>query len=428
MDYNFWGDLHRLYFYLPELYFGMPALNAMKRNYLVLLLLSLFLLSCSGSDDGYKPIDSGTDGSGGILNLPAAPYNYSQLNLPPYFVTNDNSGVPSAVNGIDNSPVNNPVTNAGATLGRVLFYDKNLSLNRSTACGSCHRAEKSFADSSPFSHGLNGGATRRNSMTLMNTRFYLRGRFFYDERAATLEDQVIMPILDHGEMDLTLEEIVQRVMAQPYYSALFVKAFGNSQINNAKIAQALSQFIRSMVSFSSKYDRGRAQVENMRDPFPNYTAEENRGKDLFLKPFSEGGVNCYACHTTEAFVSANAGPVNNGLDAVSPTGDQGAFETYGVAGMLGAYKIPTLRNIALTGPYMHDARYTTLLEVVNHYNAGVQNHPNLSPLLKGDDGLPRKLNLSESDINALVLFLQTLSDNTVQSDPRWLDPFINQHL
>lgn len=398
----------------------------MIKKYYLLLLFSVMLFSCSDDSSDYKPVDDGNtiDPVKLILDLPDTPYDYTNLNLPSYFLTGE-----GAVIDTDNNPTSNRVTDAGATLGRVLFYDRNLSLNRSTACGSCHRPEKSYADSSPFSHGLYGGATRRNSMTLINTRFYKRGSFFYDERAASLEKQVLMPILDHTEMDLTESQIIERVIEKSvYYNALFTKAFGSSTVTSDKIAKALAQFIRSMVSYRSKYDTGRAQVANMSDAFPNFNDQENRGKDLFVKPFSQGGVNCYACHTTEAFVSPDSGPANNGLDAVSSATDLGAYETYGTESFRGAYKIPTLRNIFITGPYMHDARFKTLQQVVEHYNTGVQNHPNLSPLLKGNDGLPRKLNLSPEDVAALVSFLQTLTDNTIMADPRWLDPFINQHL
>jgi cytochrome c peroxidase len=397
----------------------------MQKFYTWLALLPL-LCSCSNEDMAYTPVP--TVSHEHLLNLPDVLYNYSDVALPAYFLSNDNGPVPSSVNGFDNTPDTNPITNAGATLGRVLFYDVSLSANRTTACGTCHRPENSFADSSPFSTGLYGQPTRRNSMTLINNRFYKRGHFFYDERAATLEDQALMPIVDVREMDLTMAQITQRVQQESYYPALFTAAFGSTQVTNEKIADALSQFIRSMVVFNAKYDMGRAQVANMLDDFPNFSEQENRGKQLFLTPVNQGGVGCYACHTTEAFVSPASGPVNNGLDLVSTT-DLGAFEHYTDKPELrGAYKIPTLRNINLTGPYMHDARFKTLAQVIEFYNTGVQNHAQLSPLLKGTDGLPRKLNLSEADKLALLRFLFTLSDNSVFSDPRWLDPFINQHL
>ncbi|MES2487305.1 MAG: cytochrome c peroxidase, partial [Bacteroidota bacterium] len=397
---------------------------AMKKFYYWLLVMPL-LYSCSGEPD-YVPIAEETHED--ILNLPQTPYNYSDLNLPAYFLANDNGALPSSVNGIDNTPAGNAVTDNGATLGRVLFYDVSLSANRTTACGSCHRPEKAFADSSPFSHGLYGQPTRRNSITLVNSRFYKRGHFFYDERANTLEDQALMPVVDIREMDLTMEQITQRVQAQSYYPKLFKAAFGDSHVSNERIADALSQFMRSIVSFDSKYDAGRAQVANMVDDFPNFTIEENRGKALFLKSLDQGGLACYACHTTEAFVSPNIGPINNGLDLASTT-DLGAFEHYpDKPNLKGAFKIPTLRNIALTGPYMHDGRFNTLMQVIEFYNSGVQNHAQLSPFLKGGDGLPRHLNLTQEDKIALLKFLYTLNGTTIFNDPRWLDPFINQHL
>jgi len=397
----------------------------MKHYYCLFIILSLAFTSCSDDGPDYKPVPTAPVSN--IINLPETSYNYSNQDIPDYFFINDSGTLPSSVNGIDNTPASNPITDAGATLGRVLFYDKHLSADNSTACGSCHRQEKAFADSSPFSHGILGTPTRRNSMTMFNTRYYQRGHFFYDERANTLEDQVLMPILDHTEMGLTLDEISQRVANQPYYAKLFTAAFGNSHVTNDLIAKALSQFIRSMVSYQSKYDTGRAQVAAMRDPFPNFSEAENRGKELFLKPYNEGGVNCYACHTTEAFVSLNAGPLNNGLDATSTT-DLGVFEISQNPEHKGAFKIPTLRNIALTGPYMHDSRFTTLTQVIEHYNSGIKNHPNLAAILRGNDGLPRQLNLSQADKNALLAFLMTLTDTTVFSEVKFSDPFINQHL
>ncbi|KOS07334.1 hypothetical protein AM493_15775 [Flavobacterium akiainvivens] len=389
-----------------------------------LWLLLPLLVSCSDEKE-YTPVTE--SGYEYLLNLPQTPYNYS-LNLPGYFTTNDNGFLPSAINGTDNTPDNNPITDYGATLGRVLFYDVNLSLNRTTACGSCHRTERAYADNGAFSTGLYGESTRRNSMTLVNSRFYKRGHFFYDERANTLEDQALLPIVDVKEMGLTLDQISLRVAAEPYYAKLFKDAFGDSHISNIRIADALSQFIRSMVTYDAKYDRGRVQVANMADDFPNFSAQENRGKFLFLKPFSEGGLACYGCHTTEAFVSPNSGPINNGLD-LNTAADQGAFEHYpNNINMKGAFKIPTLRNIQLTGPYMHDGRFHTLMEVIDFYDSGVQNHPQLSPFLKDTNGQPRQLHLSQEDKVALLLFLNTLTDPAIFSDPRWTDPFINQHL
>jgi cytochrome c peroxidase len=251
------------------------------------------------------------------LNLPLIPLDYS-VNLPAHFLTNAPGPLPTSINGLDNTPANNPITNAGATLGRVLFYDRNLSQNRTISCASCHQAGNGFSDPSVLSIGFNGGHTRRHSMTLINARYYQRARFFWDERAATLEEQVLMPFQDNVEMGLTMTTLVDRVNEQYYYPELFANAFGSSTINSDVISKALAQFVRSIVSYNSKYDTGRALVNGPGQPFPNFTAQENQGKQLFFQTIPNGGGACFACHTTEAFVSANPGPQNNGIDIILP--------------------------------------------------------------------------------------------------------------
>lgn len=390
------------------------------------ILLSLvFICFISCSDDAkYVPVTPPAR----IIDLPETPYDYVNLNLPAHFLNNDGGALPSSINGIDNNPLNNPVTNAGATLGRVLFYDATLSKNNTVACGSCHRQDLAFSDSPVRSLGFLLVPTRRHSISLVNQRYYSRGRFFWDERAATLEDQVLQPILDVNEMGLTSSEITQRVAARPFYSPLFQAAFGTGTISNERIADALSQFIRSIVSSQSRYDDGRALVASRMLPFPNFNASENRGKELFMKPVSAGGAGCFQCHATEAFVSVNSGPKNNGLDLTSTT-DLGAFETFtATPDLTGAFKIPTLKNIVLTAPYMHDGRFQTLQQVIEHYNSGVKNHPNLSPQLKDANGNPQQLNLSAEDKAALFAFLRTLTDENLIHNVKWSDPFINQRL
>ena len=355
------------------------------------------------------------------LNLPETPFNYSAIDLPSHFTTNAGGPLPTSVNDIDNTPVDNPITDDGATLGRVLFYDKKLSANGTISCASCHQQDKGFSDDAILSEGFEGGLTGRHSMTLINARYYQRGRFFWDERAVTLEEQVLMPFQDPVEMGMTIEEVVASVEGQDFYPALFEKAFGTEEINQDRIAKALAQFVRSIVSYDSKYDNGRAQVNNLSDAFPNFTAEENLGKQLFLQPVPAGG-GCFGCHTTEAFVSANPGPTNNGLDALS-------MDDLGVGGVLnnprflGAFKTSTLRNIELTAPYMHDGRFATLEEVVEHYNSGIQAHPNIAPALRDPQGNPIRLNLNEEEKSALVAFLKTLTDDGVANEEKWSDPF-----
>ncbi len=352
------------------------------------------------------------------LNLPATPYEYN-VSLPTYYANN--------VANIDNTPVTNPITNHGATLGRVLFYDKNLSINRTVSCASCHKQSEGFSDSRTLSVGFAGGTTDRHGMTILNARYYQRGRFFWDERAVTLEEQVLQPLQNAVEMGLTATQISERVAEQPYYNQLFINAFGNNAITNDRISKALAQFVRSIVSYQSKYDIGRVAVNNPNQPFANFTAQENQGKQLFFTPIPQGGGGCAGCHGTEAFVSAR--PENNGIDAISTT-DLGVGGTFTPIrqNLIGTFKNSSIRNIELTAPYMHDGRFATLEQVVEHYNSGIQAHPNLSGILKDANGNPVRLNFSTAQKNALVAFMKTLTDNSVAIEARWSNPFCQTNL
>lgn len=348
-----------------------------------------------------------------VLNLPATAFNYANQSLPAYLQT-------PPIAGQINTPANNPITDNGATLGRVLFYDKNLSLTNTVSCASCHKQENGFADVTALSKGFAGGNTGRNSMGLANARYYPNGRFFWDERAATLEAQTLLPIQDHTEMGMTLDSLEKRLSKLAYYSSLFNNAFGNTTITSDKISKALSQYVRSIVSYQSKYDDGRATFAPNVAPggaasFPNFTTEENRGKELFFSP----QIACAACHGTETFTSAAA--KNNGLDAT--TTDAGVGGITGNPNQNALFKANSIKNIELTAPYMHDGRFTTLEQVVEHYNSGVKAHPNLDPVLKDPLGNPRRLNLSVADKAALVAFLKTLTDRKLCSDEKFANPF-----
>ncbi len=384
--------------------------------YIILFALVFSLTSCS-KEDSYNSIPTNE------LNLPENPYDYTSINFPSHFTTNvPGQPLPTSINGTDNTPSDNQITNAGATLGRVLFYDKKLSANGTVSCASCHKQEKGFSDDAILSIGFDGGLTGRHSMTLINARFYQRGRFFWDERASTLEEQVLMPFQDQVEMGMTLEEVVTTVQQQSYYPELFQNAFGTDEINSDRISKALAQFVRSIVSYSSKYDIGRAMVTSPGANFPNFTTEENTGKNIFFQTIPNGGGACFGCHTTEAFISANPGPQNNGLDAFSST-DLGAGSVFVNPIFVGRFKTSTLRNIELTAPYMHDGRFSTLEEVVEHYNSGIQAHPTLSPALTDANGNPIRLNLTDVQKSALVAFLKTLTDESVSSEVKWSNPF-----
>ena len=395
----------------------MKSLSHIISSTLLFAFVFSFLVSCSdASEEVYEPIVASE------LNLPETPNDYVNLNLPAYFYTNAPGPLPTSINGTDNSPVDNPLTNDGATLGRVLFYDKKLSANETVSCASCHKQNQGFSDASVFSVGFDGGLTPRHSMTLINARFYQRGRFFWDERAETLEEQVLMPFQDPIEMGMTVTTLVEKVSAQSYYPDLFEKAFGSPTVTSDRIAKALAQFVRSIVSYSSKYDVGRSAVTNPGGNFPNFTAQENLGKTIFFQPIPNGGGACFGCHTTEAFISANPGPQNNGLDAFSTT-DFGAGAVFTNPIFVGRFKTSSLRNIELTAPYMHDGRFATLEEVVEHYNSGIQPHPTLAPALQDANGNPVKLNLTQTEKDALVAFLKTLTDTSVSTAAKWSDPF-----
>ncbi|MFY8127653.1 MAG: cytochrome-c peroxidase [Chitinophagaceae bacterium] len=389
-------------------------------RYIISLLsfTSIFIVSCSKTDS----TSTNTNNDLAALNLPSSPFDYATVSLPAHFTTNAGGPLPTSIVGTDNTPNTNPITNHGATLGRVLFYDKNLSINRSISCASCHKQNLGFSDSAVLSRGFAGGLTRRHSMTLINARYYQRGRFFWDERATTLEEQVLMPFQDATEMGLTLTSLVQRVREQVYYKTLFTNAFGDTTLNSDRISRALSQFVRSIISYNSKYDVGRAAAPTPGANFTNFTAEENLGKNLFFAPIPNGGGACFGCHTTEAFISANPGPTNNGLDAMSTT-DRGAGEVFTNPVFVGRFKTSTLRNIELTAPYMHDGRFKTLEEVVEHYNSGIKNHPTLAPALQDGTGNPVRLNFTAAQKAALVAFLKTLTDNSVSTNEKWSNPF-----
>ena len=356
------------------------------------------------------------------LDLPEAPFNYANPEVPEHFrVETMFFHDQRAVMDEDNTPANNPITDAGATLGRVLFYDKNLSANRTVACASCHKAEHGFSDDQVLSEGFEGGLTHRHSMGLTNARFYRQGGFFWDQRAETLEAQVLMPFQDEVEMGMTLETLVARVDAGDYYPALFEAAFGDADVTSERISAALAQFVRSLFSAGSKYDQGRAMVENRGTFFPNFTDEENAGKALFVQPPPRGGFACFICHQGEAFIAQDVS--NNGLDA-----DFSLDRGYGgVTNNIrdGAkFKVPSLRNVALRAPYMHDGRFATLEEVIDHYSEGIQPNPNLGAPFGVVNGQATRINMSAAQKSALIAFLNTLTDMDMVNDPKFADPFV----
>lgn len=207
-----------------------------------------------------------------------------------------------------------PLQIGGAILGRVLFYDKILSINNSVTCAACHKQTHGFSDDLVLSKGFNNGNTGRHSMSLVNAVYYPNRRFFWDERAATLEQQVLMPVQDTVEMGMRLDTLINRLNSKTHYPALFEKAFGDKNINSDHISKALAQFVRSIVSYRTKFDTGFAAIPPGANigatNFTSYTASENRGKALFFSP----QLACATCHGTQTFTAPRS--ENNGLEAV----------------------------------------------------------------------------------------------------------------
>lgn len=364
-------------------------------------LIALFFLLI-GCDDAMT--EAGTEEAPQLaarLDLPTEPFDYASEMVPGF--------VRPQADDEDNTPAFNRVTDWGATLGRVLFYDTELSANRTVSCASCHQQEHGFADPVPLSIGFAGEQTARNAMSVANVRFYRNGNMFWDERAMSVEEQALLPIQDRAEMGLTLEELVTRVDAAPYYDDLFERAFGSDEVTPARIANAIAQFERSMVTFNSPFDQAR---RGMNGPpggdLAELSALENQGLQLFFS----GRTQCSNCHRGDLAVGDQAR--NNGLD-LNTDADQGAGN--------GRFKTASLRNIELTGPYMHDGRFSSLREVIQFYNNGIQAHPNLDNRLERN-GQPRRMNLSNQEIDALVAFLEALTDPTLATDVRFSDPFI----
>ncbi len=377
-------------------------------------LAGLALTGCGKGDSTVtSPVTTSTTGTqttnsttttpaGPVPLLPATLFAYSDLSAPlPAWFTGPGPGGSAIAD--DNTPPTNPVTDAGATLGRVLFYDTRLSSTGTIACASCHIQSLGFGDTARFSKGV-AGVTARHTMSLANARFYSRGHFFWDERANTLEDQVLQPIQNPVEMGQTLTGVVASVSAASFYPPLFHAAFGSSAITSTTISFALAQFVRSMISAGSKFDKA---FENGGPPnFAVLTQQEQQGQQIFA---GQGG--CAACHSTNAIVADN----------IHDTGLDSTITDVGTGN--GQFKVPSLRNVGLRASFMHDGRFATLQQVVQFYDSGIQANPNLDRRLRAPDGTPKRLNLTQAQRDALVAFLNTFTDSTFITVSKFSSPF-----
>lgn len=401
-------------------------------NYIYPLIRALFIGSVTLIQSCKPETPNSTDFSteaiqrvfGSNINI-LQPENYANQSKPNYILL-DNSG-------------NNPIEDKKATLGRVLFYDKKLSYNETVSCASCHKQEYGFSDIEIQSKGVNGN-TNRHAMRLINTRFSRETRFFWDERAASLEIQTTMPIQDHAEMgysglngDPGINDLLNKLNNTDYYKELIAWAYndktGKTQLSEVKMQECLSQFIRSIQSFDSKYDQGRGQlpINANNNDLPNFTSQENNGRRLFTNPpvFGDsgkriaGGMGCAGCHRPPEF-DIDPNSLNNGIvgNLINP----GTLD-------LTNTRSPSLRDLVnqngeINGPMMHTGSAATLENVLGHYNninvraGNTAIDPRLTP-----GGFPQRLNMTPQERSDLVAFLKTLSGSAVYTDKKWSNPF-----
>ncbi len=386
-------------------------------------LLALIIYSCSSDSviEGTPTTETYPNvlaTFGNNINLSSLE-NYANQTIPNY-ITKNNTGT-------------NQISDKGATLGRVLFYDKNLSKNNTISCASCHKQSLAFSDNAIASTGVNG-TTGRHSMRLINARFANEAKFFWDERASSLEVQTSMPIQDHKEMgfsgadgDENLTALLTKLQNIGYYKELFKFVYGDSNVTQERLQNALAQFIRSIQSFDSKYDAGRAASPNDQVNFPNFTAQENQGKQLFLAaPVFDansnrtgGGLGCAGCHAAPEF-DIDPNTRNNGIIGnISGTGGIDITNT----------RAPSLRNVTNAagvenGPFMHTGNLATLQNAIGHYGTIniAPGNTNLDPRL-APNGIGQKLNLTGAEVNAVIAFLKTLGGTDVYTNKKWGNPF-----
>lgn len=358
----------------------------MKKTFYSILILSGFLCSCSSSDDNSTPAYEATPVD---LEIPQI---FSNLLVSPSI------------------PSDNPQTIEGITLGRKLFYEKKLSGDGTQACASCHLSENSFVDSDRFSTGINGELGNRNSMPIYNVAWNINNKFFWDGRAISVEDQALGPVENPIEMNNTWESAVATLQATSNYPDLFLQAFNTSTITKELVVKAIAQFERTLISGNSRFDQYLLGDESA------LTASEKNGFEIFM---DDDRGDCYHCH------GSDANPLwtdnifhNNGLDS--------SFEDLGL-GMVtgdpldnGLFKTPSLRNLAYTAPYMHDGRFETLDEVINHYSEGLVYSETIDPLMKNI--AVGGAHLTEPDKADLKAFLLSLSEPGFTTNPDFQNP------
>ncbi len=305
-------------------------------------------------------------------------------------------------------PTNNPQTVEGIALGKKLFFDPILSADNTQACADCHTPENAFSDADRFSDGIDGIRGNRNSMSLFNLAWNYDEKFFWDGSSFSLEHQAFVPVSDPIEMKSSWIQLETELQQHPEYPNLFQQAFGTSKIDSTLVTKAIAQFERTLISSNSKFDKYLLGEVTL-------TPQEINGFNVFM---DEAKGDCFHCH------GSDKNPLwtdnifhNNGLDATIT--DLGLGKVTGDPADNGKFKSPSLRNLAFTAPYMHDGRFETLDDVINHYSEGLQNSPTIDPLMKkvAQGGVQ----LSDQDKADLKAFLLSLSDYEFISNPNFLN-------
>jgi len=314
-------------------------------------------------------------------------------------------------------------TNERVTLGRVLFYDKTLSFNNSISCGSCHKQALGFADNVRFHKGVYGNDLKRNTLSISGNS----NQLFWDGRSTSLTDLVLRPLANHDEMLQDLTTLPEKLKLISYYKKYFFDAYGDSTITLKGVQESLALFCEKLAPVSSKFDKEFLKARgNIDKGFIGFTPEENKGLALFF-----GKATCSNCHLSQTLNDIKLSdfyvPSVENIGLEMEYRDNGMGDLKHNTALNGIFKAPNLKNIALTAPYMHDGRFQTLEEVINHYNNNIVKHPNLSNrlLMNTTNTITRpiRLNLNEQEVKALVAFLKTLTDEQLTHDNKFSDPF-----
>jgi cytochrome c peroxidase len=361
----------------------------LHKIFLVFFAMALIIVACK-KDDG--PVDT-------LIVKDETPYTLEYGNFPPPDLPSDNA-----------------LTEQGVLLGKMLFYDKKLSEGEKQACADCHSQTDGFSDTLKFSIGVDELPGKRQAMPIFNMAWHTN-QFFWDGRANLLRDQSLLPIQDELEMNETLEDVIAKLSAEQMYRDQFTRAFGTAEITSEKMSLAMEQFMLSIISNDAKYDKflaGNVQL----------TESEERGRVLFFQEYNpffpdDSGADCAHCHGGDNF--ENDLYMNNGLDTDAEFLDIGRENVTMNSADRAKFKVPTLRNIVVTPPYMHDGRFQTLEEVVNHYNEGIKESSTADQTVLNtkDTGLF----LTEQDKEDLVNFLKTLTDETFLNNEEYQSPF-----